>query len=220
MTMELDTISTAGVDAKALGAVDQANLIAITSEQEYKGAAEILKGFKAIQREIDDTFDPVIKANHEAHRQALEAKKKHSEPLKAAEVIVKKKLGTYSAEQEKIRREKEAKLREELRQKEEEERLAEAEKADEAGQDDKVEEILSRPAPAPVVVLPSETPKVAGISTRKTWKFRIVDEKDIPREYLKVDEVKIGQMVRALKENAKIDGVEVYAVDSIAARGF
>jgi hypothetical protein len=73
-------------------------------------------------------------------------------------------------------------------------------------------------APAPVVVIPKTIPKQEGISTRKTWKFRIVDTAKIPREYMTVDEVKIGQIVRAMKELSNIPGVEVYAEDTVSVR--
>jgi hypothetical protein len=59
-------------------------------------------------------------------------------------------------------------------------------------------------------VIPKSVPKVAGISMRENWKFRIVNEKLIPREYLKVDDVKIGAIVRALKGATNIPGIEAY----------
>jgi hypothetical protein len=45
---------------------------------------------------------------------------------------------------------------------------------------------------------------------RENWKFRVTNEKLIPREYLKADEIKIGGVVRALKGSTNIPGVEVY----------
>jgi colicin import membrane protein len=68
---------------------------------------------------------------------------------------------------------------------------------------------------------PSSTiaaPKVSGISTRKLWAFRITDPALIPREYLLIDEQKIGGVVRALKDATNIPGVEAYQKDSLASR--
>jgi len=42
---------------------------------------------------------------------------------------------------------------------------------------------------------------------------------DIPREYLKLDEIKINQVVRNLKEKAAIPGIEVYYEDNVTSRG-
>jgi len=58
---------------------------------------------------------------------------------------------------------------------------------------------------------------VQGISTTKRWSFRITNPALVPREYLTVDEQKIGAVVRALKDQAKIPGVEVFSEDTISA---
>ena len=120
---------------------------------------------------------------------------------------------------ERQRREEEARLREEARRKAEEEALARAVEAEAAGFGEAVDEILDAP-PTPVVpvILPPVAPKVAGISMRTTWKFRVVDEAAIPREYLKIDEAKIGGVVRAMKGGTKIAGVEVFEEKVVSAR--
>jgi len=61
------------------------------------------------------------------------------------------------------------------------------------------------------VVIPKTTPKLAGGPVYRTiWKFRITDAAKIPRQYLVPDEVKIGQIVRALKRESNIPGIEPY----------
>lgn len=71
--------------------------------------------------------------------------------------------------------------------------------------------IMSEPVYVAPVVLPKETPKLAGGPVYRTiWKFRIYDVGRIPRQYLVPDEVKIGQVVRALKKEHGIMGVEAY----------
>lgn len=68
---------------------------------------------------------------------------------------------------------------------------------------------------------PSSTiaaPRVSGISTRKLWAFRITNPALIPREFLLIDEQKIGGVVRALKDATNIPGVEAYQKDSLASR--
>lgn len=47
-----------------------------------------------------------------------------------------------------------------------------------------------------------------------TWKFEIVQPAKLPREFLMADEVKIGQYVRAMKQDAKIDGVRIFSVQT------
>ncbi len=61
-------------------------------------------------------------------------------------------------------------------------------------------------------------PKVKGISTRKVWKFEIIDQAKIPNEYLQPNTTAIGGVVRALKGNTNIPGIRVYAEDTMSAR--
>lgn len=75
-------------------------------------------------------------------------------------------------------------------------------------------------AVAPVIHVAAEAPKVASVSTRKTWKFRVVDAAKVPREYMLVDEVKLGKLARALQDGARVEGIEFYAEESLASKGF
>lgn len=70
------------------------------------------------------------------------------------------------------------------------------------------------------VVAPTVTTKGTGTSKRKVWKFVIENPALVPDEYKKIDETKIGGVVRALGENAvgKISGVRVYSEEVLAAR--
>ena len=77
---------------------------------------------------------------------------------------------------------------------------------------------METPVQVAPVVVPKSVPKVSGMSIRDNWKFKITNEKLIPREYLKVDEVKIGQVVRALKSATNIPGVEVYNEGTVSGR--
>jgi hypothetical protein len=72
------------------------------------------------------------------------------------------------------------------------------------------ERILEPVSVAPVV-LPKATPKLNGGPVfRPAWKFKIIDAGKIPREYMFLDEVKIGQIVRAMKGQTNIPGVTAY----------
>ena len=81
------------------------------------------------------------------------------------------------------------------------------------------EQILEEPVAAPVVHVPPAAPKLAAVSARKVWKYRVVNEALIPRQYLTVDHAAIGRVVSALGGRAKIPGIEVYEETVIAAGG-
>ena len=199
------------IETVAMTVTEKVKSIAIADSESYQQAAAFWKEIKEIRSQVAATFDPIIKKAHEAHKQAVAKKKEVDAPLEAAQRQIKRLMADYDAEQERKRREEEERLRELARKEEEERRLKEAEAAEAAGMEDAVEAILDAPIETPTVVVQKNTPKVEGVIYRTIWKFRITNPELIPREYLKVDEVKIGQVVRALKDKTKINGVEVYA---------
>ena len=81
----------------------------------------------------------------------------------------------------------------------------------------KVDDLATRAATTVAQVVVRDPPKVAGVSTREVWRFEITDAAQIPREYLVVDEARIRTVVQALKGDARIPGVRVYAERQIAA---
>ncbi len=75
-------------------------------------------------------------------------------------------------------------------------------------------------AVAPVVAVATVAPKVQGVTTKKVWKYRIIDPLKIPRDYLMVDEQKLSAFARAMKGGVNIPGVELYAEDSLSSKGY
>lgn len=65
-------------------------------------------------------------------------------------------------------------------------------------------------------IIQTETPKVTGLARKVVWKYRIKDASKLPREFTMPDEKKIAGVVRALKGDTKIDGVEVWNEPDVA----
>jgi hypothetical protein len=114
-------------------------------------------------------------------------------------------------EQERIRAVAARKATEEAREVEEEARLRDAVAAEAAGETAAAEEILAAPVIAPVIAMPKMERPAPGVTFRTVWKFRITDPTALPREYLMPDMEKIGGVVRALKADTKIAGVQVFS---------
>jgi hypothetical protein len=90
--------------------------------------------------------------------------------------------------------------------------------AEEAGFDEaQIEEVLQTPIPLPAPVISHTFEKMAGVTAKAVWKWRIIDANKIPREYLSVNEVAINGVVRGMKGNTRIPGIEVYEDMAIAA---
>ena len=61
----------------------------------------------------------------------------------------------------------------------------------------------------PVAVVPERIAN-DGLAMRDNWTFEIVDEALVPRDYMLVDEVKIGRVVRATSGKIEIQGVRIF----------
>ena len=229
MVIALVERTTQAVTALALTWPEQAQALVIHTPNTYTQAGELLKDIKALRKEVDAAFDPIITAAHAAHKEANAQKKRAETPLIEAEAILKRGLIAYDTEQERGRRIEERRLQEIARNDEEARQVAEAAAlerqanatADHAEAEQiraEAQAVLMQPVAAPVVVVQTNTPKVAGISYREVWRFRVTDATKIPREYPAVDEQKIGGVVRAMKGATAIPGIEVYA-EKVAAAG-
>lgn len=94
----------------------------ITTVDQYKRAAEDLKTIKSRIKELDDKRKELTRPLDESKAAIMDLFRPAIELLKASENITKQMLGNYEAEQERIRKEEEARLAEIARK--ERERLA------------------------------------------------------------------------------------------------
>jgi uncharacterized protein YdiU (UPF0061 family) len=187
----------------------------VSNPDEYQGAGVFLKGVKVLLGKIAETFDPVIDQAHKAHKTACAAKKQYTEPLEAAERVVKSKMGTFISQEETKRREQEDRLRREAIERSQAAQLQAAVDAEERGEKDVAEAILDARPMAPIVKVDRSDLKVEGVSKVTIWRFRIVNPKLIPREFLIPDEKAIGAVVRQSREATSIPGIEVYPEESV-----
>ncbi len=90
------------LEAKVPAVVSLASALEVKTAEQYTGAADTLKEIKAARDAVNDFFDPMVKAAHQAHKVTVAKKKALSDPLDYAEGIVKRKLLDYRTEQERI----------------------------------------------------------------------------------------------------------------------
>lgn len=214
----IETTEVKEVTTMALSVPEQARQISIKTMADYTRAGEIMMTIKAIRKKITETFRPIKQKMDAAKQEVLDQERAADAPLKEAESLLSPQIIAWNREQERLRQEEETRLREEARKQEEERQLQDAILAEQHGQKEEAEAIMETPVHVAPVIVPKAVPKVAGLSIRENWKFKITNERLIPREYLKVDEVKIGQVVRALKSATNIPGVEVYNEGTVSGR--
>lgn len=186
-------------------------LLPIKTANEYLFVGQLWKDGKALLKEIDEGYDDLIKAAHNLHKDAIVKKAKYYTPTEAGVKVAKRLMSDYDAAQEAIRQSEERRLREIARKAEEERILQEAIEAVANGYEGEAEIILQEELFIPPIIMPKTTPKINGGPVFRTiWKFKIIDVSKIPDQYKIVDEVKVGQVVRALKKQTNIPGIMVY----------
>jgi hypothetical protein len=199
---------------------DQAKALKVIDSPSYVAAGELWKTIKGIRAKVAETFDSNIKKAHELHKGLVAEKKRHDAPLDEAERMVKQAMSRYDQEQERNRREEQARLEAIARKQEQERRLQEAIVAEEelraqgATKEEAAQEaaaIIDEPVSVAPVVLPKATPKLAGGPVYRTiWKFRIINVNLIPRQYMVPDEKAIGGVIRSSQGKISIPGVTAY----------
>lgn len=213
---------TSQIEGETTALVARLNEFAIQTDEDYQLAGDHLKLIKVTLSKIDEVFDPIIKAAHATHKSAIERKKFVSSPVEELNRNLRRLAGDYALRKEREREAEERKVREEARRLEEERLLAEAEDLEEAGQHDAAEAILEQPVQVAPVVTPAATPKVDGVSTRKTYTFRVTNPARIKAAFLMPDEKRIGQIVRSMGPKAVEivgDGIVVEEKRGISVRG-
>ena len=206
------------VTTLALAVPDQAKqLTVIANNDDYIKAGNILLTIKDLRKKIEASYKKIKQTIDAEKKTVLEEEREQDKPLLEAENWIKPLISSYLAEQEKIRKAEEDRLREQARLAEEERQLQAALAAEQSGNKEDAQAIIDEPVYVPPIVVQKSVPKVAGISMSKQWKYRIVDINKIPREYMMPDEKRIGGVVTKMQGQVPIPGVEIYVVDVVSA---
>ena len=202
------------IEANGNALVEQANTTVVLTPTQYQNGIKLLDVAKDFIKAVKKVWDPVCENANMAHKTATAARKDQLAPFAEVEKIIKGKLNAYDLEQERLRREEEArqqKLRQEATArliKEQDEKLAEALRLEQEGKSGEAEALVDDAAdiqeqfesmPAPVIE--KNTPK--GVSYIDNWKAVIIDPKAVPREYCIPDQRLLDKLAKALAgENA------------------
>jgi hypothetical protein len=158
--------------------------------------------------------DAVVRGKIVAYKQEEERQ------LRAAEEIARVEAQRRADEANRLAREK-------AEREAEERQLEQAAAAEAAGDKETAQAILEQSVEAaPVqevaaVVIPTMVlPKVAGEGGMiERWHFEVADEALVPREFLMVDEKKIGRYVATMKGGAKVAGVRIWSEKDVRRVG-
>lgn len=191
--------------------------IKIKDSETYRLAGEILLLSKDIEKKIIQFFKPLKAKAHDAWRSLCQAETDELAKLNPGIDYIKRQIAVYQAEEEKKRQAEEERLRLEALKAEEERKLQEALQLEKEGLKEEAQAVLEEQTFVPTPIVEKSVPKVSGIAMRDNWQFRVVAEAKIPRMYMTPDLVKIGKVVKALKDKCNIEGIEVYNEPIVAA---
>jgi len=194
--------------------VRKASKIQVTDQKTLSVAEGMLVQVKNFLKGVNDLFDPPISKAHEAHRAIIAAKKEIADPLLNAERFLKNAVKDYLVEQERQRR-----AAEEQRKFEQEALLAKLEKERDDGETkladetfEKIEEIHAESMKI------EELPQMVGVTKKTLIRWRVSDLDLVPRDLLTIDKPKVDEIVKRMKMNASIPGIEIYEDVSIAMK--
>jgi len=207
--------------------VSQARQMTVESVEDYEMAGSFLQLIARRRKQIEEVFDPIVSKAHGTWKEACNQRSKLIEPLEEAKTFVNGKLRSFDMEQDRIRRQEEARLAEIAKKQRDDDAIKEAEALKAAGEHELAEMALqvAAEAPAPVVVLPSSTPKMAEMQSRVSWKWRFRrGEKEALKAFVKLaasndqllaylcfNEQVVSATVRAQKGLTSIPEIEVYS---------
>jgi len=223
------------IDVKRTSLVEAAEGLVIDDSDSEAVAWGIVNRIGELKKTIVTDFEKSKKAAHGAWKAICEQEAGHLLRLREPDNIVRGKLSAWDDEKTRILREAQAAqqaevdrqaaeanriAREKAEREAEEQRIQDALAAEAAGDKEQAKALLEAPievAPVEEVVAPfvpqMVIPKVAGQGAMvTTWKFEIVDPKQVPDQYKVVDEKAIRRVVDALRDRASIPGVRVYSV--------
>lgn len=219
---------TVALTSPAEGMLTKAKEYIISTVEQYAGAATQLNEIKAKSKELEEKRKGIVGPMNEAVKRVNEFFRAPLQFLADAEAAIKRSMITFDNEQNRIRREEEARLQE-IARKEQERLTKAAEKkaatAEAKGDTWKAEEIRES---VPVVAAPvlADKPKVAGIAMRTTWSGEVTNKMELikavaegkaPATLLDVNMPALNQMARALKEEMNYPGVKAVSSQHVAA---
>jgi len=201
-------------------AVEWSTALVVEDQQTRDNAMGVLKRCKTRFKAVMDSFDAQVKAAKAAHTLALEHRKKFTDPLDQIERTIKAAVVKFDSEQERIRMTEQRRLQAEADERARKERESLEKRAAKLKTEERKDALREQAESivAPVIEVAKVAEKVQGESVSKIWKARIVNPKDVPREWLIVDEKSLNAFARATKGTKDVEGVEFYAETSLRVR--
>jgi len=165
-------------EGKAVSLLDKAKSIAIVTNEDRTAAEEMIQAAKTLEDEIFNFLDP---ARDRAYKEYQFHKKRLDDaiiPITDARWILKQTCMAWDREQERIRQEEQRRAEAESRKRAEDEALALAAQAEQEGQSEIADAILSEPVQVAPVIIQRSAPAPSRLSAGRTvWSAEVTSIK-------------------------------------------
>jgi len=206
---------------EAIQYVEEFGAIVIKTDEVYSASGEILKQIKQKKNILEEERKKMTVPLDDAKKAIMDFFRRPITMLENLEGNIKANMLAYYNEKEKARRAEEQRQRDIAA---EEERKAKAKidkeiaKAEAKGQDTTELEMKKESVYIPPAEVAASTPKVAGVSARKVWTYKIVNRDLIPKEYMIPNEALLRSTATSTKGTMEVPGVVFYQESSMSAR--
>ncbi len=170
------------LDTRALTIVEQARSVVIVDQGTYDQIGEILLANKDLQA-VTVAHHAKAKADtYQAWQSVLEMERKVLDPLKAAEKVLKLKIGQWDADQKRIKADNERIAREQAEQERAREVQQEVKEAEAAGAPAaEIQAIIEQPRPAPRPIVAPTYTRSKALPVTPTYGCEVQDIKALCR---------------------------------------
>lgn len=174
-TIQIDRPAPPAIVAELAPVVAEARLFQIENIESHAIALQRAKALRAGEKKIEEAFEPSRKAADTAKKEILTLRDSLIGPIAAARQIYDRNASIYEAQERQKAADEQRRLQEKARKEEEERQLAAAQEAQDRGDKDEAEAIVSEPVSAPVIHVAPAVAEVEGVSGRKSWAPEVYD---------------------------------------------
>ena len=223
------------IETESKSMLDHAQALTVSSDEEYANVGYFVLACKALIGKIKGEFSEPKRKADEAHKAIAAMEKRTLEPVNLAMMHASGVALEYKREQDRLMREEAEAIQRERLLEAEQARAQEALRLEAEGKTEEAAKALAVPLERQKPFI-SPVPKIAGLSTRGTWRARIVNSRLVKREFCTPDQVLINLHVNRLwgkgtqvekkiltdeqraALEAEIGGVEIFLDEGFTAR--
>jgi hypothetical protein len=198
----------------------------IVTADHCQQAATVLSDAKKRVAVLEERRKQITKPLDDAKKSVMDLFRPATDACAALERIIKPKIAHYHNEQERIRREAQAKAEEEARK--ERARLeAQAAKAREKGKEERAEALEIKAATTVAVTPAIATQKITGASVRKVWSAEVIDvielckaivAGDIPPTVIDFKQSELNRLATTWQNNRAFPGLRISQQSVVMSR--